>query len=321
VPPVGARDAGQRLAPALHRAAPHPSAPVPNPPRLHPLPPEQCVAGALPPYRPSCSCCFLNFAVKGLAPIYLFFPNKIFRPMASRLLRSFIRPCRWVQSPPNSSTWQPDQYRSRVLVVQFVAGPHILIQILVNLVQKPPDTIQKKPFQALGKFAGVDSGGGALVYTSTCPGKDPCPSRPSVQVPSALAGAAAGAAGGGGRCGRTREARERNPGRGGAVRRRGRRAHGAGGRRAARVCAWRGRSLPRLAHAQGCRVEQARRTCERCSSAAAASMAFRAACPTAWGAWAGGARRTWTTSLSTPRSASSPTQATARSRRRTGKWP
>ena len=32
--------------------------------------------------------------------------------------------------------------------------PTGLVQSLVNLVQKPPDTIQKNPFQALGKFAG-----------------------------------------------------------------------------------------------------------------------------------------------------------------------
>ena len=143
--------------------------------------------------------------------------------MASRLLRSFIRPCRWVQSPPNSSTWQPDQYRSRALGVQFVAGPQTLIQILVNLVQKP---VFKTPFR-LWKIRWRDSGGGALVYTSTCPGKDPCPSRPSVQVPSALAGAAAGVKGGGGRCGRTREAPRAQSG----ARRRGAAARAQGARR------------------------------------------------------------------------------------------
>ena len=129
--------------------------------------------------------------------------------------------------PPNSSTWQPDQYRSRALGVKFVAGPQTLIQILVNLVQKPPDPIQKKPLSGSGKIRWRDSGGGALVYTSTCPGKDPCPSRPSVQVPSALAGAAAGVKGGGGRCGRTREAPRAQSG----ARRRGAAARAQGARR------------------------------------------------------------------------------------------
>ena len=67
------------------------------------------------------------------------------------------------KSPPNSSVWLADQYRSYALAVQFVRVHFGHVQILLNFVQTPLNQMQKVPGVCVRPRLQQD--GGYLVMT------------------------------------------------------------------------------------------------------------------------------------------------------------